>query len=205
MKVYNIVMKDAETIATTDTSDPFQLESMMGYAVQLNVTNITSPSAAALDSTTDIDNATETFTKTAHGFVTGLKVALTTSDTLPSGLSATDYYIIKVDADNFKIATSAANAVAGTAVSFTTDGVGIQTFTPASLTACTIKLQATNDDADNSSVTPVWTDLGSPQTITATGTYLWNNGDVYYSFVRLYATMTAGQIVYSAKLNAKGV
>lgn len=78
----------------------------------------------------DIDNAADTFTFTAHGFETGREVRLTTSDTLPAGLSVdTSYYIIRDDADTFKLASSRANAMAGTQIDITTDGVGDQTVT----------------------------------------------------------------------------
>lgn len=74
------------------------------------------------------------FNDTAHGFVTAQKVQLTTTGTLPTGLSlATDYYIIRVDADNYKFATSVANAQGGTAISWTDDGSGIHTVSPFSI------------------------------------------------------------------------
>lgn len=63
---------------------------------------------------TDWNAATDQVTITAHGFLTGLRVHV--------GLSGggwdpnTDYYIIKVDANTVKIATSLANARAGTAI-----------------------------------------------------------------------------------------
>lgn len=65
-------------------------------------------------------------TATAHGYATGGgPVRLTTTDTLPAGLSAsTSYYTIRVDADTFKLATSVANAEAGTAVDITDTGTG---------------------------------------------------------------------------------
>jgi microcystin-dependent protein len=54
-------------------------------------------------------------TKVAHGLKTGSAVYLTTTDTLPTGLAVnTLYYVIKNDADTFWLATSYANAVAGT-------------------------------------------------------------------------------------------
>lgn len=56
-------------------------------------------------------------TMTSHGFNTGDQVYLTTSGALPTGLSAnTLYYIIKIDANSFNLATSRANAVAGTKI-----------------------------------------------------------------------------------------
>lgn len=64
------------------------------------------------------------FTSDAHGLETGDKVTLTTTGALPTGLSVdTYYYVIEgeysdgtVDPDTFNLATSKANAEAGTAI-----------------------------------------------------------------------------------------
>lgn len=204
MRVYNKSAYDSTTFAYTSNGPALGLESIYGFSVQAQWV-VTTATAAALASATDIAHATETFTKTAHGFYTGLKVALTTDNALPTGLSATDYYVIRLTANTFQIATSQANALAGTVKTFSDNGTGTQTFTPAALGTCTVKLQATNDDANDSRVTPVWTDLANPQTVTATGNYLWNVADSFYSFVRITGTTSAGQVVMSAKLNGKGV
>jgi Protein of unknown function (DUF3383) len=75
-------------------------------------------------------NATEIFTRVAHGLLTGdgpVQVS-NSGGALPAGLSAvTDYYVIKIDADTFYLATSLANALAGTHLSISTDGTGTQT------------------------------------------------------------------------------
>lgn len=64
-----------------------------------------------------VDSATETITSTAHGLVTGDAVVATSA---VNGLSTnTLYYVIKVDANNFKLASSHANALAGTAFDLT--------------------------------------------------------------------------------------
>lgn len=71
---------------------------------------------------------TDIITSAAHGRVTGERVRLTTTTTLPAGLSlATTYYVIRIDADTFKLASSAANALAGTAVDITDTGTGVHT------------------------------------------------------------------------------
>lgn len=55
-----------------------------------------------------------------HTFSTGDLVKLSASATLPAGLVATkQYYVIKVSDGSIKLATSAANATAGTAVDIT--------------------------------------------------------------------------------------
>lgn len=72
-------------------------------------------------------------TLTAHGFNTGDPVYLTTTGALPTGLSInTIYYAIRIDADTFRLATSFANANAGTAIntSGTQSGVHTITFCP---------------------------------------------------------------------------
>jgi hypothetical protein len=63
-------------------------------------------------------------TSERHGLVTADKVTLTTTGALPTGLSVdTFYYVIQgtysdgtTDPDTFKLATSKANAEAGTAI-----------------------------------------------------------------------------------------
>jgi len=68
--------------------------------------------------------AADTITIVGHYFATGQgPFRLTNGGTLPTPLdTVTDYYIIKVDADTIKLATSYANAVAGTAVNLTVVG-----------------------------------------------------------------------------------
>lgn len=85
----------------------------------------TSPGNATF---TTVDTSADTITSTAHGFYTGLKVQVSTSGTLPTGLTAsTDYYLIRTDADTLQFATSLANALAGTQIDLTGTGSGTQT------------------------------------------------------------------------------
>lgn len=56
-------------------------------------------------------------TLTSHGLATGDGVYLTTTGALPTGLAVnTRYWVIRVDANTFNLATSQANALAGTAI-----------------------------------------------------------------------------------------
>jgi len=70
--------------------------------------------------------------ETTHGFWTGCRVRLTTTGTLPSGLSTgTDYYIIDSSSQTFKFATSRDNARSGTAINITgATGGGTHTVRP---------------------------------------------------------------------------
>jgi hypothetical protein len=73
---------------------------------------------------------TDICTLAAHGFKTGDRVRVSSATTLPAGLSAaTDYYVIWVSASTFKLATTRALAVAGTAVDITDTGTGAHTIT----------------------------------------------------------------------------
>lgn len=127
---YLIRKDNTDTSTTTNMVDRVKYEMKNSGATSILPTQTASTVDAAVAGDV-IDNSGIQFNDTAHGFTTGMKVQLTTTDTLPTGLSlATDYYIIRVDADNYKFATSIANAGAGTAISWTDDGVGVHTVTP---------------------------------------------------------------------------
>ena len=79
------------------------------------------------DDTTDIITWTST-TNRPSNILTGTRVQLTTTTTLPAGLAlATNYYVIKLTDSTCKLATSYANAVAGTAINITSTGTGTHT------------------------------------------------------------------------------
>jgi hypothetical protein len=76
---------------------------------------------------TAINTSTEVLT-VAETYVTGDQVKLSTSGTMPGGLSAnTVYYVILASSTTIKLATSLANARAGTAINITSTGSGILT------------------------------------------------------------------------------
>lgn len=67
-------------------------------------------------------------TLTAHGMQTGQMVYLTTTGALPTGLSQnTNYWLIRVSSSTFRLATSLANALAGTAINTTGSQSGTHT------------------------------------------------------------------------------
>lgn len=75
----------------------------------------------------DVNTTDNTITEASHGFVTGEgPFRLTNSGgALPGGsATATNYWAISVDANTFKLATSRANAIAGTAVDITSAAGG---------------------------------------------------------------------------------
>jgi hypothetical protein len=71
------------------------------------------------------DLCTWTTTTNADQIVTGTKLRLTTSGTLPGGLATlTDYYAIKVSTSTFRLATSHANALVNNYIDITSTGSG---------------------------------------------------------------------------------
>lgn len=65
---------------------------------------------------------------TSHGLNTGDKFYFTTTGALPTGLTAsTTYFVIGVDANSFRLATTLANAHAGTAINTTGSQSGTHT------------------------------------------------------------------------------
>lgn len=73
---------------------------------------------------TGIDNTSQ------NGFQTGQPVVYHTATSVMTGLTNdTTYYLIRTGNLTFSLATTLANAVAGTAISLSSDGSGAQTFT----------------------------------------------------------------------------
>lgn len=126
----------AVTAAATVAPATAVLIDVVGF---YRVTTVTTTSAQATtntlaqvddftaDDTTDICTWT-TRVNNPGNILTGTRVRLTTTVSLPVGLAtATDYYVIKLSDTTFSLATTYANAVAGTAINFTTAGVGTHT------------------------------------------------------------------------------
>lgn len=165
------------------------LASIKLASVQIVYSNV-APSAAAVLAAA-VDATANTLTKTSHGFVTGLKGQMTTSSALPGGLATTtDYFVVKIDADTFKLASSLANAEAGTVIDITTQGTGTHTFTATTSTGNVCKLQHSNDGTN-------YKDLGSYTATIATSASsdIWRVGDVSdIGYIKVLYTPSAGQI-----------
>lgn len=176
------------SVVTTDYSDTIDLENAESLNIQA-VLDVDTPSAVVCASATDINATTNLFTKTAHGFTTGLKVQVTTSTTLPTGISAlTDYFIVKIDADTFKLSDTLAHAVAGTNLIDISDvGTGNQTFTPVALAGGSIELQKSNDGSN-------WLIEGSATNVTADASVFLEKDRPGFRFARVKLTLTAGRI-----------
>ena len=72
-----------------------------------------------------VTTGSDSLTINSHPFNVGERVYITTTATLPGGLSAlTEYFIIDTDVNTIKLATTKANAVGGTAIDLTSTGSG---------------------------------------------------------------------------------
>ncbi len=135
----------------------------------------------------NVDTTTSKINK-ANTFTTGLAVLYTkTAGTNPGTLVVgTTYYAIPVDANNFKLASSTTNAVAGTNVAITTTSTGGGSFTLTPLAYAgtpSFKWQASNDGTN-------YSDL-SVSSVTYTGasttpsTTLWDFAAYDYRYLRV--------------------
>jgi hypothetical protein len=133
------VVLDAGTVAAVAATTSFALGVADGDFT-LDRFEIVSPAAYTSDAANYYDiscqltpitftavAATDVCTAATHGFLTGDAVQVTTSNALPAGLViSTTYYVIKIDANTFKLATTPSNAAAGTAIDITNTGTGVQ-------------------------------------------------------------------------------
>lgn len=153
------------TNSTTTNSVVLNISQADTIAYQLNYTD-TTPGVKSFVAANVTVNPANTITITAHGFFTGLKVALSGTN-LPTGLSATNYWVIVVDANTISLASSLLNAVAGTAVHITGQGTTADAaLTPASASQV-VKLQQSNDGVTYFDVTSMTV------TITGSSNTLW--------------------------------
>ena len=92
--------------------------------------------------TTAVSTTADTITSAGHRYLTGTKLTyLKVGATAIGGLSdSTAYYVIVVDTDTFKLASSLANAQAGTAIDLTGTGSSTQTFTGDTATVGTVTI-----------------------------------------------------------------
>lgn len=130
-----LISGSAVSAAATAQPSVVTLIDVVGF---YRVTTVTTATAQA---TTNTLGQSDTFTAAASDICTwsstanipsnvlvGTRVRLTTTVTLPAGLAlATDYYVIKLSDTTFSLASSYANAIAGTAVNITDAGTGTHT------------------------------------------------------------------------------
>ncbi len=151
------------------------------------------------------------FTIASHGYLVGLKVQVSTTTTLPTGLSAmTDYYVIVVDANTVALATSQALALAGTAITITGAGSGVQTMTPQALAGTIVAQKSdvahsvTSYQAGSAHAFTIATPTtAASQNISVTTLNYYDN-QAMYTGLQFLAAVTGGQAAITIYLNCKG-
>lgn len=114
--------------ADTTVGDNRQYECQQWFshptvAGQAMFPNTTASGNATLTFTnTDVDTVNDRVTIALHGLYTGTAVLFTSSSPPAPLVTSTVYYIIRVNENRFKLATTYANAIAGTAIDLTTAG-----------------------------------------------------------------------------------
>jgi hypothetical protein len=152
--------------------------------------------------TSDVNIVTDIITKTGHGLTTALPVLVATSGTnvAPTGLfGGTTYYAIKINDNSYALATSQANAIAGTKIDIT----GITNEAVASLYPVPLSLAAGNgfywqasNDGTNFSTLSI-----SSVTYSAAGTTVWDFGVFNYKYIIVnFLKPTNGAIALAIKL-----
>jgi hypothetical protein len=112
---------------------------LAGTAIDLTTTGTGATSLQPFDSVFTADSSTDTLTVADHRLSTGARIWFASTGTLPAPLLDTppgddpagvDYFAIRVDKDHIKVATTRANAKAGTAINLSTNGTGTHWFSP---------------------------------------------------------------------------
>jgi len=121
----------AYSASATTMPAVMMLVDLLGFYRVTTTTTITSQAMTntlSAFSTFTADAGTDICTHSNINLFPYTRVQLTTTTTLPAGLSpATDYYVIKVTDTTIKLATSYANAVSGTSINITDAGTGTHT------------------------------------------------------------------------------
>lgn len=131
-----LIIKEAAAIGATTTAPTFgtPVVNLLSYQVlggQMFMNWQYEEDLIAASGTFTAVGSTDVCTKSTHGFRTGIKVQVSTSGALPTGLVvSTDYYIIKIDADTFYFAATLLDAQVGNRIDLTSNGTGTQTVTP---------------------------------------------------------------------------
>lgn len=125
----HILNASAFSAAATTMPAVFMLVDLLGYYPMTTVT--TTGNQATVHAVTVTAATSDILTHTGYDIPSFTRVQFTTTTTLPAGLSlATDYWTIRLSATTSNVATSLANAIAGTPVVDITDtGTGTHTIT----------------------------------------------------------------------------
>jgi hypothetical protein len=106
----------------------YRVTAVTTTTAQATTNTITTRGATfTVDTSTDAGTYTST-TQLPSNLITGTRIRVSTTTTLPAPLAAaTDYYLTRLTDSTFKLSTTYANLLAGTYIDFTTTGTGTHT------------------------------------------------------------------------------
>ena len=117
------------TVAVLDVIGFYRKTSVTTITAEATTNTLGRSATFTADAGTDLMTYTSV-TSLPSNILTGTRVRLTTTTTLPAPLAtATDYYVIRMSDGTFELATTYANAIAGTQIDITTTGTGTHTIT----------------------------------------------------------------------------
>lgn len=116
------------TLAVWDVIGYYRVTSVTTTSAQATTNTITTRGATfTVDTGTDAGTYTST-TQLPSNLLTGTRIRVSTTTTLPAPLAAaTDYYLTRLTDSTFKLSTSYANLLDATYIDFTTTGTGTHT------------------------------------------------------------------------------
>jgi hypothetical protein len=115
------------TVALLDVIGFYRVTAVTTATAQATTNTLGRTATFTADTGTDIMTYTSV-TSLPSNLLTGTRVRVSTTTTLPAPLAAaTDYFLIRVSDTTYKLATTYANAIAGTQIDITTTGTGTHT------------------------------------------------------------------------------
>jgi hypothetical protein len=196
-KLFNCVSVAGESKVT------FDISRSKGVAFQVTATHATP--CAVVVAAACVSAACNSFTEACHGFATGLIGQVTTSAAdLPCGLCVcTNYFAIASSSGVFQLASSKANAIAGTAICLGDAGTGNHTFTPtAACGACgngTVTFHPSVDRATYPSCT-----VATAVCLSACNNHVVRNiADTYYNQIEVDVCVVLGQFTIKVDASKK--
>lgn len=127
----HVINAGALMVAAAGAPWQAKLVDVLGY-YRMATTNVTGTGSRTLinSNTFTASSSSGLLLTYTNDFNTFSQVQFTTTTTLPTGLSlATNYWTVRVSATTCRVATSLANAIAGTVIAFTDAGTGTHTMT----------------------------------------------------------------------------
>ena len=184
-RVYGDTPINTTCIAATTQSSPINMDRPDGISFQAVYAD-TTPALVGISST-NFAVSGSTIANVANLGCAGQGAWLSTSGGLPSGLSAnTTYYVFQNTSGTWSLSATSTGAVAGTALSWTTQGTGTHTFHFLANAGNSVRFQASNDGRN-------WTDIAnSSTTFSGAGSTTWNFSLIYYRWIRAVYNAVSG-------------